>query len=78
MSEMQCVIDRQGRIIAEQALTIETLKRQLQYYDNPNSPPSQNSFSSQRRKKENRIEPSKYKKSGGRKGHKGVSREKKA
>ncbi|RNJ74668.1 MAG: hypothetical protein EB828_06635 [Nitrosopumilus sp. D6] len=78
MSEMQYVIDHLSTTNAEQALEIETLKRQIRYYDNPNSQPSQNSFSSQRRKKENRIEPSEYKKSGGRKGHKGVSREKKA
>ncbi|RNJ77747.1 MAG: hypothetical protein EB828_00150 [Nitrosopumilus sp. D6] len=78
MLEMQSIVDHQKRIIVELSLDNETLKRQLKYYDNPNSPPSHNSFSAQRRKRANRIDDSSHRKPGGRQGHKGVSRDKKA
>ena len=56
----------------------EDADRQLEYYNNPHSPSSQNSLPTRTRKAKNRKDPSEYKRSGRKPGHEGVSHARKS
>ena len=79
--EQQSLISTHTPIIHEQASVISKLEKRLAYYENHNSPPSQNSILSQERKKRVSAKSNTDatpKKSGRKSGHKGQSHNKKS
>ena len=80
-SELELIISKQGLEISELQLVNSELQKRLTYYENPHSPPSQNSIPSQQRKTRNKTKSDTNdipKKSGQKPGHKGDSHNRKS